>query len=169
MCHCRCTALGLDEAHNRAKGWPAIPALPTAWNAFANWMACCMSMTARRPTRRQPRPRWRPTRRFTGFLGGQAKTDDLDACAPYFGHVKAAYTIGDAADLFEAAAEAPTCRVTNAGTLDAAVPPRGPPPKRERRCCSPRPAHPSISSRDFEARGDAFRAALVEALAWPAF
>ena len=24
-----------------------------------------------------------------------AKTDDLDACAPHFGHVRAAYTIGE--------------------------------------------------------------------------
>ena len=35
------------------------------------------------------------------ICGGQAKTDNLDECAPYFGHVRSAYTIGEAADLFE--------------------------------------------------------------------
>ena len=28
-------------------------------------------------------------------MGGQAKTDDLDACLPFLGHVKAAYTFGE--------------------------------------------------------------------------
>ncbi|HEX8841312.1 MAG TPA: UDP-N-acetylmuramoyl-L-alanine--D-glutamate ligase [Sphingomicrobium sp.] len=35
------------------------------------------------------------------ILGGQAKTDNLDECKPYFGHVRSAYTIGEAAELFE--------------------------------------------------------------------
>jgi UDP-N-acetylmuramoylalanine--D-glutamate ligase len=35
------------------------------------------------------------------ILGGQAKTDNLDECAPYFEHVRSAYTIGEAAELFE--------------------------------------------------------------------
>jgi UDP-N-acetylmuramoylalanine--D-glutamate ligase len=35
------------------------------------------------------------------ILGGQAKTDNLDECALYFGHVRSAYTIGEAAELFE--------------------------------------------------------------------
>jgi UDP-N-acetylmuramoylalanine--D-glutamate ligase len=34
------------------------------------------------------------------ILGGQAKADDLDACRPAFGHVRAAYTIGEAGPLF---------------------------------------------------------------------
>jgi UDP-N-acetylmuramoylalanine--D-glutamate ligase len=39
-----------------------------------------------------PRIRW--------ILGGRAKTDDLDACAPFFGNVRAAYTIGEAGPMF---------------------------------------------------------------------
>ena len=35
------------------------------------------------------------------ICGGRAKTDNLDECAPYFGHVRSAYTIGEAAELFE--------------------------------------------------------------------
>ncbi len=34
------------------------------------------------------------------ILGGQAKTDNLDECAPHFGHVRSAYTIGEAGELF---------------------------------------------------------------------
>ena len=54
------------------------------------------------------------------ILGGQAKTDDLDACAPHFGHVRAAYTIGEAGRLF-AKLLAPHMPVTNCETLDDAV------------------------------------------------
>ncbi len=35
------------------------------------------------------------------ILGGQAKTGNLAECEPYFGHVRSAYTIGEAAELFE--------------------------------------------------------------------
>src|SRR3546814_19142732 len=34
------------------------------------------------------------------ILGGQAKTEELDACLPWLGHVKAAYTIGSAGPMF---------------------------------------------------------------------
>src|SRR3546814_2709595 len=34
------------------------------------------------------------------ILGGLAKSDDLDACEPFLGHVKAAYTIGEAGPMF---------------------------------------------------------------------
>ncbi|MEY3704092.1 MAG: hypothetical protein RLZZ561_1712 [Pseudomonadota bacterium] len=96
------------------------------------------------------------------ILGGQAKADDLDACAPYFGHVKAAYTIGDAASMF-AGLLRPHMAVTEAGTLAAAV-------EAAAQAALPgetvllSPACASFDQfRDFEARGDAFRVA-VEAL-----
>jgi hypothetical protein len=55
----------------------------------------------RRPTRR---PRAGACGLSGGplILGGLAKTNDLEACAPYFGHVKAAYTIGEAGPMFAA-------------------------------------------------------------------
>ncbi|NBU85140.1 MAG: UDP-N-acetylmuramoyl-L-alanine--D-glutamate ligase [Sphingomonadaceae bacterium] len=96
------------------------------------------------------------------ILGGQAKSDDLDACAPHFGHVKAAYTIGEAASMFAALLK-PHMAVTQADTLKAAV-------EAATRAALPgetvllSPACASFDQfRDFEARGDAFRA-LVEAL-----
>lgn len=53
------------------------------------------------------------------IAGGRRKTDELDACLPHLGHVRAAYVIGEAADLF-ARLLAPHVPVVNAGTLEAA-------------------------------------------------
>jgi UDP-N-acetylmuramoylalanine--D-glutamate ligase len=91
------------------------------------------------------------------ILGGRAKTDELDACAPHFGHVRAAYTIGEAGPMF-ARLLAPHMTVTESGTLDVAV-------RQAAAAAQPgetvllSPACASFDQfRDFEARGDAFRA-----------
>ena len=39
--------------------------------------------------------------RIRWICGGQAKTDNLDECAPLFRACRAAYTIGEAAELFD--------------------------------------------------------------------
>ena len=97
------------------------------------------------------------------ILGGRAKSDELDECAPHFGHVRSAYTIGEAGALFarilgEAGVAAAEC-----GTLEVAV-------KAAAHDAQPgdtvllSPACASFDQfRDFEARGDAFRE-LVRAL-----
>jgi len=97
------------------------------------------------------------------IVGGLAKTDDLDACAPHFGHVRAAYTIGEAGALFRDLL-APHMKVEDCEMLCEAV-------KRAAASAAPgetvllSPACASFDQfRDYEARGDAFRAA-VEALA----
>ena len=96
------------------------------------------------------------------ILGGQAKTDNLDECAPYFGHVASAYTIGEAAELFVRLLS-PHMSVKNCGKLDEAV---------REAAADARPGDtvllsPACASfdqfRDFEDRGDQFRA-LVGAL-----
>jgi UDP-N-acetylmuramoylalanine--D-glutamate ligase len=96
------------------------------------------------------------------ICGGQAKTDNLDECAPHFGHVAKAYTIGEAAELFERLLS-PHMPVKNCGKLDVAV----------RQAAADAEAgdtvllSPACASfdqfRDFEDRGDQFRA-LVEGL-----
>ena len=96
------------------------------------------------------------------ILGGQAKSDTLDECAAQFSHVRKAYTIGEASGLF-ACLLRPHMPVAECGTLDAAV----------RTAASEAqsgetvllsPACASFDQfQDYEARGDAFRAA-VEAL-----
>jgi len=100
--------------------------------------------------------------RIRWICGGQAKTDNLDECAPYFGHVASAYTIGEAADLFEKLLS-PHIPVKNCGKLEVAV--------REAAADAVAgdtvllsPACASFDQfRDFEDRGDQFRA-LVGAL-----
>ncbi len=54
------------------------------------------------------------------IAGGLAKTDELDACLPHLGHVRAAYLIGDAAPLFARLLDGKV-PVVMAGTLDRAV------------------------------------------------
>jgi UDP-N-acetylmuramoylalanine--D-glutamate ligase len=100
--------------------------------------------------------------RIRWICGGQAKTDNLDECAPLFDHVASAYTIGEAAELFERLLS-PHIRVKNCGKLDAAV--------REAAADAEAgdtvllsPACASFDQfRDFEDRGDQFRR-LVEGL-----
>src|SRR5690606_438420 len=42
----------------------------------------------------------RPDKRIHWICGGLPKGDDLDECAPWFGHVAAAYTLGEAGPMF---------------------------------------------------------------------
>ncbi len=96
------------------------------------------------------------------ILGGQAKTHELDACAPHFSHVRSAHTIGEAGALF-AGILRPHVPVEECGTLDVAV-------KNAAAVAEAgdtvllSPACASFDQfRDFEDRGDTFRR-LVEAL-----
>jgi UDP-N-acetylmuramoylalanine--D-glutamate ligase len=58
--------------------------------------------------------------RIRWICGGQAKTDKLDECAPYFAHVRKAYTIGEAGELF-ATLLSPHMTVSQCQTLERAV------------------------------------------------
>lgn len=96
------------------------------------------------------------------ILGGQAKTKDLDACVPHFSHVRAAYTIGEAGPMFSELLR-PHMQVTESGTLGQAVIDA----RKAARTGETVLLSPACASfdqfKDYEARGDAFRAA-VEAL-----
>lgn len=96
------------------------------------------------------------------ILGGQAKTDELDECAPHFGHVRSAYTIGEAAELFERLL-APHMPVKNCGKLDEAVRQAA----RDSEAGDTVLLSPACASfdqfKDFEDRGEQFKA-LVGAL-----
>ncbi len=100
--------------------------------------------------------------RIHWIVGGQAKTDDLDACAPYFDRVARAYTVGEAGPRF-AALLAPHMAVEESGDLARAV---------SSAAANARPGEtvllsPACASfdqfRDYEDRGNQFRA-LAEAL-----
>ncbi|MBX9795278.1 UDP-N-acetylmuramoyl-L-alanine--D-glutamate ligase [Sphingomonas sp.] len=100
--------------------------------------------------------------RIHWIVGGQAKTDTLDACAPGFGHVVRAYAIGEAAARF-AALLTDVVSVEQSGTLAAAVAAAAA-RAGEGDTVLLSPACASFDQfRDFEDRGDQFRA-LVEAL-----
>jgi UDP-N-acetylmuramoylalanine--D-glutamate ligase len=157
-----CTALGLDEAQIEA-GLASYPGLAHRMERIRELEGVLWVNDSKATNATSSAPALAAYPVVHWILGGQAKTDDLDACAPHFGHVKAAYVIGEAADLFERLLS-PHMAVTNAATLDAAV------------AAARAAAHagetvllsPACASfdqfRDFEARGDAFRA-LVEKLA----
>ena len=112
-------ALGVDDEQIE-QGLRTYPGLPHRMERVAR--------EGRRPVRQRqqgdqsdrdgagaggfPKIRW--------ILGGQAKTDNLDECAPHFGHVRKAYTIGEAGEMF-ASLLSPHMAVAECVTLDAAV------------------------------------------------
>ena len=97
-----------------------------------------------------------PSRRVHWILGGLPKGDDLDECAPFFGNVAAAYTIGDAGPLF-ADLLSPYMPVTRSEMMCEAI---------QQAMAAAKPGDvvllsPACASfdqfRDYEARGDTFR------------
>ncbi|MFL6764974.1 MAG: UDP-N-acetylmuramoyl-L-alanine--D-glutamate ligase [Sphingomicrobium sp.] len=100
--------------------------------------------------------------RIRWICGGQAKTDNLDECAPHFDHVRKAYTIGEAGDLF-ARLLSPHMDVAECETLERAVGEAA----AEAEAGDTVLLSPACASfdqfRDFEERGDQFRE-LVEGL-----
>ncbi|MBL0923687.1 MAG: UDP-N-acetylmuramoyl-L-alanine--D-glutamate ligase [Sphingomonadaceae bacterium] len=100
--------------------------------------------------------------RIHWIVGGLAKSDNLDECAPNFGHVVKAYTIGEAGPLFTKLLS-PHMPVESSEMMGAAV---------YSAASQAQPGDvimlsPACASfdqfKDFEARGDAFKA-IVEAL-----
>jgi len=96
------------------------------------------------------------------IVGGLPKSDSLDECAPNFGHVVKAYTIGEAGPLFYdlLAPHMPVERSEMMGTAVHSAAAQAQPGD----VVMLSPACASFDQfKDFEARGDAFRA-IVEAL-----
>ncbi|HEX4848458.1 MAG TPA: UDP-N-acetylmuramoyl-L-alanine--D-glutamate ligase [Novosphingobium sp.] len=106
-----------------------------------------------------------PDRRVHWILGGLPKGDDLDECAPFFGNIAAAYTIGDAGPRF-AELLSPHMPVTRSEMMCEAI---------QQAMAAAKPGDvvllsPACASfdqfRDYEARGDAFRQ-IVQTLLTP--
>ena len=108
-------------------------------------------------------PALRAFDRVHWILGGVAKSDSLEACRPGFGHVAAAYTIGEAGPLFDRLLANEAFPVTSCGTLEAAVAAAAQTAKPGETVLLS-PACASFDQfADYAARGNAF-AALVEKL-----
>ncbi len=129
----RCGVLYVNDskATNAASTAPALGAYP--------------------PVAGKPRIHW--------IVGGLAKSDNLDECVPYYPNIKAAYTIGEAGSMF-ADLLRDHMPVDDSEMLATAV-------RRAARVAEPgdvvllSPACASFDQfRDFEARGDAFVAAV---------
>jgi UDP-N-acetylmuramoylalanine--D-glutamate ligase len=150
-----CRALGL-ETEQIAQGLRTYPGLPHRMERVRekDGVLFINDSKATNPTATAPalaafdKIRW--------ICGGQAKTDNLDECAPSFGHVRKAYTIGEASELF-AGLLSPHMDVAECETLERAV----------REAAGDAEAgdtvllSPACASfdqfRDFEQRGDKFR------------
>ncbi len=107
----------------------------------------------------------RPTRRIHWILGGLPKGDQLDECAPFFGNVAAAYTIGEAGPKFAELLE-PFMPVRRSEMMCEAI---------QQAMAAAKPGDvvllsPACASfdqfRDYEARGDIFRQ-IVQTLLTP--
>lgn len=150
--------LGIDEFHIE-KGLMTYPGLPHRMERVAEKKGVLFvnDSKATNPTSTAPALAAFPVIHW--ILGGLAKTDDLDACAPHFDHVRAAYTIGDAGEMF-ARLLRPIMPVSECGTLDKAVRVAAE-AAREGEVVMLSPACASFDQyKDYEARGDAFRAAV---------
>lgn len=97
-----------------------------------------------------------PNQRLHWICGGLPKGDDLDDCAPYFGNVKQAYTIGEAGPMFAGLLE-PHMPVIRSELLAEAA-------RQARDAARPgdvvllSPACASFDQfRDYETRGEVFR------------
>jgi len=158
---CISHALGVTDA-SAAKALETFTGLPHRMERVADrdGVLFVNDSKATNPTATAPALAAFPAIRW--ILGGQAKSDNLDECAPHFGHVRSAYTIGEAAELFERLLK-PHMPVKNCGELGEAVKQAAADAEAgDTVLLSPACASFDQFS-DFEARGDAFRSA-VEAL-----
>jgi UDP-N-acetylmuramoylalanine--D-glutamate ligase len=150
-----CETLGLtkDQIHAAFRTYPGLPHRMERVREkdgilFVNDSKATNSTATAPALAAFPRVRW--------ILGGQAKTDNLDECAPHFGHVRSAYTIGEAGELF-ARLLSPHMPVECCETLENAVN-RAAADSQAGDTVLLSPACASFDQfRDFEARGDKFR------------
>ena len=95
-----CSALGVDDI-TIDRGLRTYPGLPHRMERIRekDGVLFVNDSKATNATATAPALAAFPTIRW--ICGGRPKTDNLDECKPHFGHVRSAYTIGEAADLFE--------------------------------------------------------------------
>ncbi len=157
-----CQALGVSEA-DIDRGLASFTGLPHRMEKVGEVAGVAYVDDSKATNPESTAPALGAFPRVHWIVGGRAKGDDLDACAPYFDHVVRAYTIGEAGPVFARVLDGKVA-VEEAGTLEAAV-------ASAARQAQPgdvvllSPAAASFDQfRDYEHRGAAFRAS-VEGLA----
>jgi len=153
-----CEALGVDPARID-RGLESFPGLPHRMERVATKQGVLFVNDSKATNPTSTAPALSAFDRVHWILGGQAKTNDLDACRPGFPNVVRAYTIGDAAGMF-ADLLRDKMPVERSDTLEAAV---------TAAAAQARPGEtvllsPACASfdqfKDYEDRGAAFRAAV---------
>lgn len=154
-----CRALGIDE-EAIARGLATYPGLPHRMQRVAERKGVLFVNDSKATNATATAPALGAYPKIHWILGGLPKTDDLDDCAPYFDHVVAAYTIGQAGPMFARILRDAGKPVTESETLDRAVADAA-------AAAAPgevvmlSPACASFDQfSDYEARGDAFRRAV---------
>ena len=156
-----CKALGIAEA-DIDHGLETFGGLPHRMERIAEVAGVAYVDDSKATNPESTAPALGAFERIHWIVGGRAKSDDLDVCAPYFGNVARAYTIGEAGPRF-AEILGPVMPVTDCGTLDAAVAAAAAAAQAGETVLLS-PACASFDQfRDYEERGAAFRRA-VEAL-----
>ena len=156
-----CQSLGVGEGEI-ALGLESYPGLPHRMERVGekNGISFVNDSKATNPT--ATAPALAAFQRIRWICGGLAKSDNLDECAPYFDHVRKAYTIGEASELF-ASLLSPHMDVAECETLERAVGEAA----SEAASGDTVLLSPACASfdqfRDFEERGNQFRA-LVEGI-----
>jgi UDP-N-acetylmuramoylalanine--D-glutamate ligase len=150
-----CDELGLDEQEIE-EGLRTYPGLPHRMERVRDKAGVLFVNDSKATNPTAAAPALAAFDRIRWICGGQAKTDNLDECAPYFGHVAKAYTIGEAGELF-ASLLSPHMAVAECETLDRAVGDAA----AEAESGDTVLLSPACASfdqfRDFEQRGDRFR------------
>ena len=154
-----CSALGLTNEQIE-QGLRTYPGLPHRMERVAEKDGVLYVNDSKATNATATAPALAAYPKIHWILGGLPKTDDLDDCAPFFGHVLAGYTIGQAGPMFANILREAGKPVTESGTLAQAV-------KDAAAAAQPgevvmlSPACASFDQfKDYEARGEAFRAAV---------
>jgi UDP-N-acetylmuramoylalanine--D-glutamate ligase len=114
-----CRLLGLSP-HQIVEGLRTYPGLPHRMERIREKDGVIFVNDSKATNPTATAPALAAFEKIRWICGGQAKTDNLDECAPHFGHVRKAYTIGEAGELF-AGLLSPHMAVAECETLERAV------------------------------------------------
>jgi UDP-N-acetylmuramoylalanine--D-glutamate ligase len=115
-----CLALGLSHAAIDA-GLRTFSGLPHRMERIATLDGVTYVDDSKATNAESAAPALAAFPRVHWIVGGRAKGDDLDACAPHYGHLVRAYAIGEAGPRFAAVLRAAGVQVADCGTLAVAV------------------------------------------------